>query len=410
MYQTKVLDKRFILLLWSILAMLGIIGFIYHERPLNAWSIYFIPAYAVFLIIFFLVNILTNLIHNAIYQIYSIDLSQGKFFDVDKRQDSSVLKSDLEDIFVSPEKFDQYQLKVYQSLISRKTDILAIFCGIIIIGLILFSDRVTTNYVALYGEKPYRVENFEPILLVISVLQFITLSILGVGFMSGLFLLMGFVTSTGKIGLDQETTFQDLSSILQEHSIKVNENEATFEYIRRSELAQFSIKRFRRKCNSIPEAILPINLVLLLVIISTGSIVYYYIILIGEIEILLFLTSVFLVIFTLINIYIFFSPQLALHRIIKMRKRQTIDYLEEHYEIKKYQWLSLPSDTSFENKQSLYNEIRVLANFIEEIEHLLTWPFDYKQFITILASGLLTILLLIDILDFVSLVEDVVPK
>ena len=36
-------------------------------------------------LLFFLVNILTNLIHKAIYQIYSIDLSQGKFLDVDKR-------------------------------------------------------------------------------------------------------------------------------------------------------------------------------------------------------------------------------------------------------------------------------------------------------------------------------------
>ncbi|MHA2170834.1 MAG: hypothetical protein ACXAB7_13145 [Candidatus Kariarchaeaceae archaeon] len=405
MYRCGTINRQFVLLLWIILVFLGIIGFVYHERPSDSWLIYFVPAYLVFLAVFILIQLFANLIHNSILQLYSIDLSNKK------QTDNPMIYSDLEDIFQSNEQFHLYQEKVYIILTRKKTDLLATCIGIVIILMMVLSDRITTDFVALYGEKPYQVDVFEPVLVLLGILQFVILCIIAIGFMSGLMLLFGFVQATANIGLDDRSSFLNMKTVLEDQiNRKEIGGESTHEYIRRSELVHFSIKRFKRKCNSIPEALLPINLILLLIIVLTGGVVYYYIILIGRNDLLLGLTSTILIIFTLLDIYIFFAPQFALHRILKNRKKQTIDSFEENYEIKKYQWLALAPETDFETKQMLYNEIRVLANFIEEIEHLLTWPFDYKQFVAILASGLVTVLLLVDILDFVSIVEGINPS
>lgn len=406
MYKSGILEKKFLSFIWLIGFVSGMVGFYHHDRPAEVWLSRLLFQYGILLLILGLAYLLCHLIHKSIYRLYSLDLSQGKFVDLDVRVDDSILKSDLEDIFVSSEKFDEYQQKVYSTLTNKRNNYFAVLFGFLLIFYVQVSDRIYTDHIELLGTDPYPVDLFDPVMLIVSIIALLTQGLLASGLMSGIFLLMGFVRTTAKIGDNSEVVVNALGNQSGEG---VKETDSASDYIKRSELVQFSIKRFRRKCNSIPRALLPINLIILIMIILGGGALLYFIALRGGNNFLQGLTLIGMIGFIILDGYIFFFPQFSLHRIIKFRKEKTIDSLEEHYEQKKYNWLSLPDDSSFEIKQNLFNEIRVLANFIEETEHLMTWPFDYKQLLTIIASALLTAILLLDIINFVSFIESFGP-
>ena len=241
MYKSGILDKKILSLFWLIGFISGMVGFYYHDRPFDVWLSHLIVQYGILLLIFGLAYLLCHLIHKSIYRLYSLDLSLGKFVDLDVRVDKSILKSDLEDIFVSAKKFDEYQQKVYSTLTNKRNDYFAVLFGFLLILYVHVSDRVYTDHIELLGIDPYPVDLFDPVMLVISIIAVLTQGLLASGLMSGIFLLMGFVRTTAKIGEDKEVT---VNALVNQKGETVRETNSSSDYIKRSELVQFSIKRY----------------------------------------------------------------------------------------------------------------------------------------------------------------------
>ncbi|OLS27311.1 MAG: hypothetical protein HeimC2_11480 [Candidatus Heimdallarchaeota archaeon LC_2] len=90
MYRSDILEKKIISIIWSIGFLSGIFGFYQHERSMDFLLSRVVLEYGILLVIFGLANSLCHLIHKSIYRLYSLDLSQGKFVDLDIRVDSSI--------------------------------------------------------------------------------------------------------------------------------------------------------------------------------------------------------------------------------------------------------------------------------------------------------------------------------
>ncbi len=229
MYKSGILDKKILSLFWLIGFISGMVGFYYHDRPFDVWLSHLIVQYGILLLIFGLAYLLCHLIHKSIYRLYSLDLSLGKFVDLDVRVDKSILKSDLEDIFVSAKKFDEYQQKVYSTLTNKRNDYFAVLFGFLLILYVHVSDRVYTDHIELLGIDPYPVDLFDPVMLVISIIAVLTQGLLASGLMSGIFLLMGFVRTTAKIGEDKEVT---VNALVNQKGETVRETNSSSDYIK----------------------------------------------------------------------------------------------------------------------------------------------------------------------------------
>ncbi|OLS27310.1 MAG: hypothetical protein HeimC2_11470 [Candidatus Heimdallarchaeota archaeon LC_2] len=105
---------------------------------------------------------------------------------------------------MSSERFDEYQRMVYFILTDKRKDFFAILFGFLLIISIQVSDRVNTDYIAQLGIDPYPVGIFDPTMMIVSLISVLTQGLLASGLMSGIFLLMGFVRTTAKIGENME--------------------------------------------------------------------------------------------------------------------------------------------------------------------------------------------------------------
>jgi hypothetical protein len=154
-----------------------------------------------------------------------------------------------------------------------------------------------------------------------------------------------------------------------------------------SEVAQFSIKRFRRKCKIIPEMFLKINLVISSATFVMGIMFSIYTGYVLQEEAKSFALSFFFPLMSVVmvfNIIVFLFPQYSLHRHLERVKESFLEKFEEIYEVKRFQYLNLAFTENLEEKTSLLSELQTLNQMIIDIEDIMTWPFNYNQLTTLL--------------------------
>jgi hypothetical protein len=180
--------------------------------------------------------------------------------------------------------------------------------------------------------------------------------------------------------------FSGLSiSKISDHFKSTNEKSSVFS--QNTEVAQFSLKRFRRKCRIIPEMFLKINLVISLAAFMLAIMFSIYTGYILQEEARDFATSFFFPIISgimLFNIIVFLFPQFSLHKHLERVKESFLEKFEEIYEVKRFQYLNLAFVDNLEEKTLLLSELQTLNQMITDIEDINTWPFNYNQLTTLL--------------------------
>ncbi|MHA2224842.1 MAG: hypothetical protein ACXAC8_06540 [Candidatus Hodarchaeales archaeon] len=182
-------------------------------------------------------------------------------------------------------------------------------------------------------------------------------------------------------------------------------NEKTLNFSQKSEIVQFSLTRFRRKCKIIPSMFLKINIG---ISIGTGIMVlmasnYFSNIQLEEAR--SFATTTFYPILLgimLLNFAVFIIPQWSLHRHLERIKKSFLDYISNYVDLKSIQYLNFVSTDDLEEqeeKQLLLRELQTLNHIIEDTEGFLTWPFNYNQVATLLIGLVFPfVILMIEIL------------
>ncbi|MHA2106014.1 MAG: hypothetical protein ACW981_21510 [Candidatus Hodarchaeales archaeon] len=184
----------------------------------------------------------------------------------------------------------------------------------------------------------------------------------------------------------------------REYFINSLSTEKPIDFSKNSEVVQFSLKRFRRKCKIIPEMFLKINLGIALgsFLIAAGTMVY--ISYIRQEEIIVIAVSFFFPLILgimVLNLIIFIFPQVSIHNQLERAKSILMEKFEEIYEIKRFQYLRYAFDDNLEEKNMLLSELQTLDHMVEEIDEVKTWPFNYGQITTIILGSLFAFLPLI---------------
>ncbi|MHA1967019.1 MAG: hypothetical protein ACW964_04370 [Candidatus Hodarchaeales archaeon] len=167
-------------------------------------------------------------------------------------------------------------------------------------------------------------------------------------------------------------------------------NEKSNVFSQNSEVVQFSLQQFRRKCKIIPQMFLKINIG-----ISIGSFILgimasiYYSNIVQE-EARRFAMSLFFPTISglmLLNLTVFIFPQWSLHRHLKRIKESFLDYISNYMDLQSVRYLNLTFTYNLEEKKEkelLLSELQTLNQIIEQTEGFLTWPFNYNQVATLM--------------------------
>jgi hypothetical protein len=163
-------------------------------------------------------------------------------------------------------------------------------------------------------------------------------------------------------------------------------NEKSVDISHKSEVVQFSLKRFRRKTKVIPEMFLRINLGVALASFIMGIMFSIYTSYVLEEEVRNLVLSLFYPIISgimMFNFILFIFPQFSIHRHLERVKESFLEKFEEIYEIKRFEYLSFESIDNLEEKNLLLSELQTLNQMIESIEGIDTWPFNYNHLTTL---------------------------
>ncbi len=182
---------------------------------------------------------------------------------------------------------------------------------------------------------------------------------------------------------------------------KSNEKDSLFS--QNSDVLQFSLKLFRKKCRIIPEMFLKINIgISIVAFVGIMALIYFSNIL--DDQLINFAILSFIPVtagIMLFNLIVFIFPQYSLHRHLDHIKEFFLEKFEEKYEIKRFQYLNFTSIENLEEKQLLLSELQTLSQIIEDTEGILTWPFNFNHLTTLLVGLIFPFLpLLIEILFF----------
>lgn len=175
------------------------------------------------------------------------------------------------------------------------------------------------------------------------------------------------------------------------------EERQTVDFSQKSEIVKFSLKRFKRRSKGIPEFLLRINVVISICLALIGLYVFFFVSAI-ENEQTQFVVIVFgsgvIILLLLINLFLFIFPQFSLHSQLEGARNSMIEAIEEIYELKKIQYLQIAAatKTAKEDKELLWLEMQALIHLTEELESILTWPFNYPQLATLIGGSLLALI------------------
>ena len=109
-------------------------------------------------------------------------------------------------------------------------------------------------------------------------------------------------------------------------------------------------------------------------------------------ELIRYIAISLIILYVILDLVLFLYPQITLKRAIEEGKTITIDALEEVYELRRFQYLSILNSDENGKKEFLWNEINHLREMIQEIEKILVWPYNYKQLFGILSSSMVPII------------------
>ncbi|MFX1514192.1 MAG: hypothetical protein ACFFCQ_16565 [Promethearchaeota archaeon] len=169
-------------------------------------------------------------------------------------------------------------------------------------------------------------------------------------------------------------------------------------FLERSEIMKFSLKRFKRQIKVVPGLLFKINLAFLLCILFGGLSIFWasYGIESNGDSLDLSIVAVYGVLLLctgLINLLLFLFPQWDFHNQLEIVKGSMIESPQDIFELKKFQFLSIVDKEAKEAKESLVIEIQTLTSIIDDIESLMTWPFDYDQLFSLIGGILIPFIL-----------------
>ncbi|MBD3192761.1 MAG: hypothetical protein GF308_19130 [Candidatus Heimdallarchaeota archaeon] len=181
-------------------------------------------------------------------------------------------------------------------------------------------------------------------------------------------------------------TIHNLDNLLKK--LPVNKNVNFFE-----SFARYSIRVFKRKTTPIVNYALSITIVSLFIITLGASAIVILWIPINAAGI----NYSFLIFFTAIAsamiFYGFFSPQKSAHHILEFAKRDLILTLDGRYQYFLVHYLVDEGDSSNRVRTNLDNPLWVELNFlsgqIRKLKELITWPYNYKQLVTVIISSII---------------------
>ncbi|MFW9997682.1 MAG: hypothetical protein ACFFD4_36925 [Candidatus Odinarchaeota archaeon] len=296
----------------------------------------------------------------------------------------------------NPDSFDPFRQKAIHCFERGKMSIIPIIGGLIVAGA-LYIPALITGIDEPHGIDPYPVvtitaSEINELWVIRSVLTFIIVTWLVTGWLDVVLLLINIIRVSSLLGKDPGLSIRYLDEI-----VNPDKEKGYFDFDSRSLLVRFSLKRFKKKAAIIPQFILGVNILVLCFVSVAGTGVFIFSTLFSKPNARMgLMIGVFIVIaaVVIIDFLLFLLPQLSLKRLISERKQAAIEPLEEIYEFKKYQWLRLASSEEEETKRRiLWNDIQVLMALIDEIESILSWPFNYGQLLTVIGWSTFTLLL-----------------
>ncbi len=317
----------------------------------------------------------------------------GISFRENERKETYAIKPKMENLFSTPEDAEKYIIFVKKSISPRWINILSLIIGIsaIIVSTI---GGFTQEYDSALGALPYEISFTYYLKNPIWIVQVLTYQMfagyLTMSILSIILMYMVMVFKIFKFNDFNKITIKKIRGLLNNKEAK----DDFFEYKNRSEIVKFSINRFKKNCNSIPKFFLPINLLILTFVTIFALMASEFISNLDVQSAFFFriLLLIVVIIFLLMDFFLFLFPQLSLKNLIEEGKILTIETLEEIYESKKFQWLSMANRQNDDFKRGLWDEVQILKNMIIDIENLLVWPFNYKQALTLFTTSILPLI------------------
>jgi hypothetical protein len=349
--------------------------------------------------LYLLAFVFTNLVHQSILELTGVDCSEISKDLAISNLDPRYAFPQLMEIFPSDKEFNEFQNLIFNRVNTSRREKIALFCGFLLMTLVHFSDR-DKGKVHILADDPYWVDSTSLVSIIITILQIFTQSLLAAGTLSGLFLILVVVRAISNL-TEIGTVLTDLSEFTQANVGVGQTNHVQGKY---------SLNSFKQKANIIPQSLLPIILIIFLIIFLSGSGILYYTILRGGDLVRTYATVLFMIIFISIDVFLFFYPQFSIHQILKQSKNELIEIFDRTREEKKMLFISQKSNLTLDKKQDLWIDIKYLKYLIDELHEFLTWPFNYRQLMTLLFSIIVVTLLIFNIFSFLELVSRIIEE
>jgi hypothetical protein len=396
-YSSGIMSIRTIVVVWLIGVFATSISFYKYDRPPDVWLTRMIPLHLIFLVLYLLAFIFTHLVHLSILRLLGLDCSEPRYEFAIKNLDPRYAFPELIEIFSSDREFHTLQKYVFDKVHNNTREKFALLTGFLLLLFVYISDR-TQGKNNLLGDDPYPVYSNTSFDYFLTIIQLLTQSLLAAGALSGLFLILVVVRGLSKMNKISKVIV-DMSNYHE--IVEQGENNTDIH-------GKYTLKSFKQKANIIPQTLLPIILIIFLIILLAGSGILYYILLRGGGLILTYLTLIFMIVFFSIDVFLFFYPQFSLHQILKDSKDEMIEIYDRQRDEKKIILIGQKSNLTLEQKQELWVDIKFLNYLISELNEFLTWPFNYKQLLTLLISIVIITLLTVTIFGFLELVSRII--
>ncbi|MFQ5979704.1 MAG: hypothetical protein ACE5OZ_16365 [Candidatus Heimdallarchaeota archaeon] len=288
--------------------------------------------------------------------------------------------------------FKDYQVSTYKKFTSIEMPLIAILVSgiLVVVGLIYpfltETDRLITNYPEIAEDELYYAYfAFRILPLSIFLIWFI---FSGFG---GLLLLLEVVFSFHSLAKFPGLSLSQATRYIE----AAEEKREIIEFSQKSEIVKFSLKRFKRRSKGIPDFLLRVNIIISIGLALIGLFVFLFVSGITDEETRFMVAAIAfgaIIFIILVNLFLFLFPQISLHNQLERARNSMIESLEELYELKKFQYLQIAATSAKENKEILWTDMQALIHLTEELESILTWPFNYPQLLTLLGGSLLALI------------------
>lgn len=363
-----------------------------------------------FALLSFYIAFLYDHLIQGITDLFGIYINETEYIDLPLREGKgSNLLPKLESLWETKVEFDKFQMMSYKKITHVNLDYYALITATILVAIRLYLDRFIIETI-FDADITHIIFTFGYLIL-----SKIYLFWLLTGWFSGLFILLQLVLILASIRNEngvvikhiwhvmniklqtnsEDQSIREILSINPEDRLMKSAGFAS-KTIQNENLGRYSLTRFRRKCNAIPSFLLPINIGIFIINVLTLGIfiIFNQVDEVGKFETLSIYASLVSISLFLIGLFVFIYPQVSIWLLIREEKLRILDRLEEIYQVKEFEWLSLDGTHELERKKFLIDEINLLSTIISKNGSISSLPSNYRQILTIFGSSVGMLLLL----------------